>query len=198
MYKLDFEKGDGLIPAIIQDDNTMKVLMLGYMNEEAYARTRETGIVTFYSRSRNALWTKGETSGNFLHVKEIRVDCDNDTLLIQAHPEGPVCHKGPDTCFSDENKSGTVFLEKLQNLISDRKQNMPEDSYTTRLFEKGTGRIAQKVGEEAVELVIEAMGNNDDLFLNEGADLLYHLIVLLSQKGYEIGDVVNVLIDRHK
>jgi phosphoribosyl-ATP pyrophosphohydrolase/phosphoribosyl-AMP cyclohydrolase len=183
---------------IIQDDQTLKVLMLGYMNEEAWVKTNETELVTFFSRSRKTLWTKGETSGNFLTVKNIMIDCDNDTILILARPKGPVCHKGSDTCFNQVNKSNLFFLEYLQDLIDDRKLKMPEGSYTTKLFNKGVGRIAQKVGEEAVETVIEAMGDNDELFLNEGADLLYHIIVLLTQKGYGIQDVVEVLASRHK
>ena len=198
MYKIDFDKGDGLVPVIIQDDQTMKVLMLGYMNEEAWIKTNDTGLVTFYSRSRKALWTKGETSGNFLNLKNVLVDCDNDTILILASPKGPVCHKGPDTCFSQENSSNYYFLKYLQELIEGRKKEMPEGSYTTKLFEKGINRIAQKVGEEAVETVIEAMGENDELFLNEGADLLFHLMVLLSQKGYGIEDIIEVLASRHK
>ncbi len=198
MQKVDFEKGNGLVPVIIQDDQTLKVLMLGYMNEEAWVKTNETGLVTFFSRSRKTLWTKGETSGNFLTVKEYMIDCDNDTILILARPKGPVCHKGSDTCFNQVNKSNLYFLEYLQDLIDDRKLKMPAGSYTTKLFNKGVGRIAQKVGEEAVETVIEAMGDNDELFLNEGADLLYHIIVLLTQKGYGIQDVVEVLASRHK
>jgi phosphoribosyl-ATP pyrophosphohydrolase/phosphoribosyl-AMP cyclohydrolase len=168
------------------------------MNEEAWKKTNDSGLVTFFSRSRNKLWTKGETSGNFLEVKKCMIDCDNDTILILARPKGPVCHKGPDTCFNQTNKSNLYFLDYLQNLIDERKHSMPEGSYTTKLFEQGIGRIAQKVGEEAVETVIEAMGENDELFLNEGADLLYHLIVLLTQKGYGIQDIVEVLASRHK
>ncbi len=198
MQNIDFKKGNGLVPVIIQDYQTLKVLMLGYMNEEAWKKTNETGLVTFYSRSRNELWTKGETSGNFLEVSECMLDCDDDTILILAKPKGPVCHKGSDTCFNQVNKSNLFFLEYLQDLIDDRKLKMPEGSYTTKLFDKGVGRIAQKVGEEAVETVIEAMGDNDELFLNEGADLLYHLIVLLTQKGYGIQDIVEVLASRHK
>ena len=158
MKSIDFDKGNGLVPVIIQDDQTMKVLMLGYMNAEAWKKTNDSGLVTFYSRSRNTLWTKGETSGNFLPVKKVMIDCDNDTILILARPKGPACHKGPDTCFNQVNKSNLFFLEYLQGLIDNRKLTMPEGSYTTKLFEKGVGRIAQKVGEEAVETVIEAMG----------------------------------------
>jgi len=198
MKNIDFEKGNGLVPVIIQDDQTMKVLMLGYMNAEAWKKTNDSGLVTFYSRSRNTLWTKGETSGNFLSVKKLMIDCDNDTILILARPKGPVCHRGPDTCFNQVNKSNLFFLEYLQELIDSRKLTMPEGSYTTKLFEKGVGRIAQKVGEEAVETVIEALGDDDDLFLNEGADLIYHLIVLLTQKGYRIEDVAEILASRHK
>jgi len=198
MKNIDFDKGNGLVPVIIQDDQTLKVLMLGYMNEEAWKKTNDSGLVTFYSRSRNSLWTKGETSGNFLSVKKVMIDCDNDTILILASPKGPVCHKGSDTCFDQLNKSNVHFLEYLQDLIDERKLTMPEGSYTTKLFKKGIGRIAQKVGEEAVETVIEAMGDDDNLFLNEGADLIYHLIVLLTQKGYGIQDVVEVLASRHK
>ncbi len=172
--------------------------MLGYMNQESFERTNETGLVTFFSRSRKTLWTKGETSGNFLQVKEILVDCDQDTLLVMAQPKGPVCHLGTDTCFNETNESGLGFLEYLQDLINERKVGMPEGSYTTSLFEKGIGRIAQKVGEEAVETVIEAMGNDNEAFLNEGADLLYHMLVLFAEKGSSIGEVVKVLKGRHK
>jgi phosphoribosyl-ATP pyrophosphohydrolase/phosphoribosyl-AMP cyclohydrolase len=198
MEKLDFSKGNGLIPVIVQDSQTLKVLMLGYMNEEAYVKTSDSGLVTFFSRSRQTLWTKGETSGNFLHVEQILVDCDKDTLLVKAKPDGPVCHAGPDTCFKENNDSGIIFLDYLQDLIIDRKRSMPEGSYTTRLFESGTGRIAQKVGEEAVELVIEGMGSNEDGILNEAADLVFHTMVLLAEKNLEFGDVVKVLKDRHK
>ena len=197
MKNLNFSKGDGLIPAIVQDYQTKKVLMLGYMNQESFEKTNETGLVTFYSRSRQTLWTKGETSGNYLQVKEILLDCDQDTLLVMAQPKGPVCHKGTDTCFNETNESSVVFLEYLQDLINERKARMPEGSYTTSLFEKGIGRIAQKVGEEAVETVIEAMGNDDEAFLNEGADLLYHMLVLFTEKGTSIGEIVKVLEDRH-
>jgi len=195
--KLDFKKSGGLIPAIIQDAKTNKVLMLGYMNGEALEKTRSSGKATFYSRSREQLWTKGETSGNYLHVKEILEDCDHDTLLIKALPEGPTCHTGKDTCFDEENKPSLDFLIKLQDLISDRKKTMPEGSYTTKLFKKGINKIAQKVGEEAVELVIEAKDNDDDLFLNEGADLIYHLLVLLTQKGFRLEDITKILEERH-
>lgn len=198
MQEINFEKGNGLVPAVIQDFKTKKVLMLGYMNRESYEKTKETGLVSFFSRSRNTIWTKGETSGNYLHVVDILVDCDQDTLLVLANPDGPVCHTGKDTCFDQENKGGVDFLDQLQAVINDRKSKMPEGSYTTKLFEKGTGRIAQKVGEEAVETVIEAMGNDGESFINEAADLVYHLIVLLAQKGYDIQDVARVLSERHK
>jgi len=196
--KLDFSKGNGLIPAIIQDDLTRKVLMLGYMNEESLRITRESGLVTFFSRTRDVLWTKGETSGNSLRVKKIIADCDRDTLLIMARPDGPVCHDGPDTCFNEINQADLVFLDYLQELIKERKRTMPEGSYTTKLFKKGTAKIAQKVGEEAVELVIEAMKSDDEAFLNESADLMYHLIVLLVDRGWTLEDVAKVLADRHK
>lgn len=195
---MDFEKMNGLVPAIIQDSTTSKVLMLGYMNEEALEKTRKEGQVTFYSRTKQRLWTKGEESGNFLDVKEIIEDCDNDTLLIKAAPRGPVCHTGSDTCFDEENSSGIAFLRQLQDLIATRKKEMPEDSYTTKLFSKGINKIAQKVGEEAVELVIESKDDNDELFLNESADLIYHLLVLLTEKGFDIADVVKILESRHK
>jgi len=196
--KMDFEKLNGLIPAIIQDARTNRVLMLGFMNEEALAKTRKESLVTFYSRTKNRLWTKGEESGNFLHVTEILEDCDKDTLLIKVRPEGPVCHTGNDTCFEEQNKDGLEFIGKLQGLIDQRKQEMPEGSYTTSLFEKGMNKIAQKVGEEAVELVIESMDDRDDLFLNEAADLMYHLLVLLSARDYGIHDVVEILEQRHR
>lgn len=195
---LDFKKCDGLIPAIIQDSKTNKVLMLGYMNEEALSKTIKEGKVTFFSRTKKRLWTKGEESGNFLNVIEIKPDCDNDTLLIKAEPVGPICHTGDDTCFKENNFGSVEFLTYLQNLIDQRKKDMPEGSYTTKLFTKGINKIAQKVGEEAVELIIEAKDNNEDLFKNEAADLLYHLLVLLTAKGYRIEDVVKVLEGRHK
>ncbi|MEN8203034.1 MAG: bifunctional phosphoribosyl-AMP cyclohydrolase/phosphoribosyl-ATP diphosphatase HisIE [Bacteroidota bacterium] len=195
---MDFEKLNGLIPAIIQDDQTNRVLMLGFMNQEALEKTRNEGLVTFFSRTKNRLWTKGEESGNFLHVVHILEDCDRDTLLIKARPEGPVCHTGSDTCFDEENKTGMDFIGTLQVLIDQRKKEMPEGSYTTSLFEKGINKVAQKVGEEAVELVIEAMDNKDDLFLNEAADLIYHLLVLLSARGYGINDVAGILEQRHR
>jgi phosphoribosyl-ATP pyrophosphohydrolase/phosphoribosyl-AMP cyclohydrolase len=197
--QLDFSKMNGLIPAIIQDNTTSVVLMLGFMNEEALAKTEETGQVTFFSRSKNRLWTKGEESGNFLNVVYIASDCDNDTLLIKVNPVGPVCHTGADTCWGEENEESDIqFLEYLQDFIDQRKQEMPEGSYTTSLFQKGTRKIAQKVGEEAVETIIGAMADDDENFLYEGADLLYHLIVLLSHKGYRIEDLARELRKRHK
>jgi phosphoribosyl-ATP pyrophosphohydrolase/phosphoribosyl-AMP cyclohydrolase len=197
--QLDFSKlGNGLLPAIIQDARTNVVLMLGFMNEEAFEKTQKEGRVTFYSRTRNRLWTKGEESGNFLEVVSILPDCDNDTILIKANPAGPVCHTGNDTCFAEINKGNIDFLVHLQNVIDQRLQEMPEGSYTTSLFKKGINKIAQKVGEEAVETVIEAKDHNDDLFLNEVADLTYHLLVLLTAKNYRIEDVVKVLQERHK
>jgi phosphoribosyl-AMP cyclohydrolase / phosphoribosyl-ATP pyrophosphohydrolase len=197
MSKIDFDKMGGLVPAIIQDAVTLKVLMLGFMNGEAYKKTKKEGRVTFYSRTKNRLWTKGEESGNFLNVKEILEDCDNDTLLIKADPVGPVCHTGADTCFFEVNESGLSFLRQLQNLIAERKRDLPADSYTTKLFNAGINKIAQKVGEEAVELVIESKDSNDELFLNEAADLTYHLLVLLTQKGFDLADVVKILEQRH-
>lgn len=197
--ELDFAKMNGLIPAVIQDAGTGKVLMVGFMNEEAYKNTKNTGLVTFFSRTKDRLWTKGEESGNHLKVKEIIPDCDRDTLLIKAEPEGPVCHTGSDTCFDEVNRKQDIgFLNELQELIHTRKKEMPEGSYTTSLFTKGINKIAQKVGEEAVELVIESKDNNDELFLNEAADLMYHLLVLLSAKEYGLGDVVKVLEERHR
>src|SRR6056297_2406476 len=195
---MDFDKMEGLVPAIIQDANSAKVLMLGFMNREAYEKTRSEGRVTFYSRTRKRLWTKGEESGNFLDVKEIIGDCDDDTLLIKVQPHGPVCHTGADTCFSEKNDPDISFLRQLQDLIAERKKKMPANSYTTKLFEAGINKIAQKVGEEAVELVIESKDDDDTLFLNESADLVYHLLVLLTQKGFDLADVVKVLEERHK
>lgn len=195
---LDFDKGAGLIPAVIQDHTTGKVLMLGYMNAEALAQTRETGKVTFFSRSKKRLWTKGETSGNFLHVRSIREDCDGDTLLIQVDPVGPVCHTGSDTCFNEVNANSMAFLNHLRDTIEDRKNNPSDASYTASLFKKGINKVAQKVGEEAVEVVIEAKDDNEELFLNESADLLFHFMVLLAHKGYSLDDVVRVLEGRHK
>lgn len=197
--QLDYSKLNGLIPAIIQDNTTNVVLMLGFMNEEALAKTEETGQVTFFSRSKNRLWTKGEESGNFLNVVSIVSDCDNDTLLIKVNPVGPVCHTGDDTCWGETNEESDIqFLEYLQDFIDQRKEEMPEGSYTTSLFQKGTRKITQKVGEEAVETIIGAMANDDENFLYEGADLLYHLIVLLTHKGYRIEDLARELKKRHK
>jgi phosphoribosyl-ATP pyrophosphohydrolase/phosphoribosyl-AMP cyclohydrolase len=197
--QLDFSKLNGLIPAIIQDNTTSVVLMLGFMNEEAVQKTEESGQVTFFSRSKNRLWTKGEESGNFLNVVSIAADCDNDTLLIKVNPVGPVCHTGDDTCWGETNEESDIqFLEYLQDFIDQRKEEMPEGSYTTSLFTKGTRKIAQKVGEEAVETIIGAMANDDENFLYEGADLLYHLIVLLSHKGYRLEDLARELKKRHK
>lgn len=197
--ELDFSKLSGLIPAIIQDNTTNVVLMLGFMNEEALAKTEETGQVTFFSRSKKRLWTKGEESGNFLNVVSIAPDCDNDTLLIKVNPVGPVCHTGDDTCWGETNEESDLqFLEYLQDFIDQRKVEMPEGSYTTSLFQKGTRKITQKVGEEAVETIIGAMANDDENFLYEGADLLYHLIVLLTHKGYRIEDLARELKKRHK
>ena len=194
---IDFSKLNGLVPAVIQDAQTNKVLMLGFMNEEAYAKTVELGKVTFFSRTKNRLWTKGEESGNFLHVVEILSDCDNDTLLIKVNPAGPTCHTGSDTCWDEVNKNEIGFLSYLQDFIEKRKKEMPEGSYTTSLFEKGTRKITQKVGEEAVETIIGAMANDDENMIYEAGDLLYHLIVMLTHKGYRIEDVVAELKKRH-
>lgn len=195
--ELDFEKMNGLIPAIIQDNYTQKVLMLGFMNKEAYEKTMETGKVTFFSRTKNRLWTKGEESGNFLHVVSVKADCDNDTLLIMVHPEGPVCHKGTDTCWGDKNEQDIMSLKELQDFIDRRRQEMPEKSYTTSLFNSGVNKMAQKVGEEAVETILEACNGTDERLIYEGADLLYHLIVLLTYKGYRIEDLARELKERH-
>lgn len=195
--KLNFKKGNGLIPAIVQDANTGKVLMLGYMSEASLRKTMDSGLVTFYSRSRQKLWTKGETSGNFLHVKEILPDCDGDTLLIKATPDGPVCHTGKDTCFFEENKPSIDFLNQLEDIIDSRQKEMPEGSYTTRLFKKGIKKIAQKVGEEATEVVIDAVTDNKERLLEETADLMYHLLVLLKAHDLSLNDVVRVLEKRH-
>ena len=195
--QIDYTKyTDGLVPAIVQDFTTQKVLMLGFMNEEAVKRTEEIGKVTFYSRSKKRLWTKGEESGNFLLLKQMAVDCDKDTLLIKADPLGPVCHTGADTCWSEVNHKDD-FLTYLEDIIELRKQAPPEDSYVSKMFHKGLNKIAQKVGEEAVELVIEAKDNNDDLFKNEAADLLFHYLMLLSAKGFKLQDVIDVLQVRH-
>lgn len=195
-----FEKaGDGLLPAIVQDHISRKVLMLGYMNAEAFKRTLETGKVTFFSRKRQELWTKGETSGNYLELRSWAWDCDQDTLLIKAEPIGPTCHTGSDTCWNETNSRGLFFLEELQDIIEQRKEEgNPEESYVSRLFAKGINKIAQKVGEEAVETVIEAKDDNPELLLGEAADLLFHLAILLSAKGYRLEDVVGVLEKRHR
>jgi len=196
--KPDFTKSsDGLIPVIIQDNITNVVLMLGYMNIEAYEKTQQEKRVTFFSRSKNRLWTKGEESGNFLNVNTLLIDCDNDTILIKATPAGPTCHTGADTCFKETNAS-TNFLTELETIIRDRKNNPTDKSYTSSLFAKGINKIAQKVGEEAVEIVIEAKDNNDDLFLNEAADLMYHYLILLSAKNFNLNNVVEVLKNRQK
>lgn len=194
---IDFAKySDSLVPAIVQDNKTNKVLMLGFMNEEALAKTKETGKVTFYSRTKKRLWTKGEESGNFLFLKDLLVDCDNDTILIKANPVGPVCHTGADTCWNETNDSNN-FLQHLENVIEQRKQASPDKSYVSSLFEKGINKIAQKVGEEAVEVVIEAKDNDDELFLNESADLLFHYLILLNAKGYKLQNVIEILQKRH-
>ena len=196
--KIDFEKCGGLVPAIIQDATTKNVLMLGYMNPEAYEKTLQTGLVTFFSRSRQCLWTKGETSGNYLHVKDIQVDCDNDTLLVKATPDGPTCHTGTDTCWGEENiQSPLLFLSELQDFIEKRHQEMPEGSYTTKLFKDGVNKMAQKVGEEALETVIEATNGTNEKLIYEASDMMYHLIVLLTSKGLRIEDIAQELHKRH-
>ena len=197
---IDFSKNtDGLIPTIIQDSVTKTVLMLGYMNAEAYQKTTETKKVTFYSRSKQRLWTKGEESGNFLNLISIKNDCDNDTLLIQVQPEGPTCHKGTDTCWEEKNKADYGFISRLENTIQLRKENADsEKSYVASLFKLGINKIAQKVGEEAIEVVIEAKDDNNDLFLSESADLLFHYLILLQAKGFKLDDVVAVLKSRQK
>lgn len=205
--KIDFEKCGGLVPAIIQDANTKNVLMLGYMNQEAFDKTLATKKVTFWSRSRNCLWTKGETSGNFLNLVDMKIDCDNDTLLVRAIPDGPTCHKGTDTCWGEENtvQQGSalpsdnplLFLTELQDFINRRHEEMPEGSYTTSLFKDGINRIAQKVGEEALEAVIEATNGTKEKLVYEASDMIYHLIVLLTSKGLRIEDVANELAKRH-
>jgi len=198
--KIDFNKNsDGLVPAIIQDARTKNVLMLGYMNQEAYDKTNETGLVTFYSRSKSRLWTKGEESGNVLNLVDIKIDCDNDTLLVNVNPEGPTCHKGSDTCWNASNSESYGFLTTLEDVISSRVENADQQkSYVASLFAKGINKVAQKVGEEAVEVVIEAKDNNDDLFLEESADLLFHYLMLLQAKGFKLQNVINVLEGRHK
>lgn len=193
---IDFSKNDGLVPVIVQNTNTLQVLMLGYMNEEALKKTTEEGKVTFYSRSKKRLWTKGEVSNNFLIVDNILEDCDNDTILIKATPQGPTCHTGTTSCFGEETPKG--FLYQLENVIEERVKSGSEGSYTSKLFNSGINKVAQKVGEEAVELVIEAMDNNIDLFKNEAADLLYHLVILLRAKDLKIQDIEEILVGRHK
>ena len=194
--QIDFSKYNGLIPCVVQDVKTLRVLMVGFMNEDAYHKTVQENRVTFFSRTKQRLWTKGETSGNFLQVSDIKVDCDNDTLLIKATPSGPVCHTGADTCFSEENDRWDLF--SLEGVITDRKTNPQSGSYTTTLFESGINKVAQKVGEEAVELIIESKDSNRALFLNEAADLMYHYLVLLSAKDCSMNDVLEVLKKRHK
>lgn len=194
---IDFEKMNGLVPAIIQDAKTLKVLMLGFMNEDAYKKTVETGTVTFWSRTKQRLWTKGETSGNFLNVVSIKNDCDNDTLLIKVNPVGPVCHTGADTCWNETNENPIMFLTELQRFIEKRHEEMPEGSYTTSLFKEGLSRMTQKVGEEAVELVIESIKGDNERLIYEASDMLYHLIVLLTSKGLSIEDIAKELINRH-
>jgi phosphoribosyl-ATP pyrophosphohydrolase/phosphoribosyl-AMP cyclohydrolase len=197
--EIDFEKMNGLVPAIIQDAVTKNVLMLGFMNKEAYDKTVETKKVTFYSRTRKCLWTKGETSGNFLNLVNIKNDCDNDTLLIEVNPVGPVCHKGTDTCWGESNEANPLlFLTELQDFIEKRHKEMPEGSYTTSLFADGLNRMAQKVGEESLEAVIEAVNGTDERLIYESADMFYHLIVLLTSKGLRIEDIAKELQVRHK
>ena len=195
---IDFEKMNGLVPAIIQDNTTRNVLMLGYMNREAYEKTLATGKVTFWSRSRNCLWTKGETSGNFLNLVNIKVDCDNDTLLVRVNPSGPACHLGTDTCWGETNDANPLlFLTELQDFINKRHEEMPEGSYTTSLFKDGLNRMAQKVGEEALEAVIEATNGTNERLIYEASDMFYHLIVLLTSKGLRIEDIAKELKERH-
>jgi len=195
--KIDFKKySDGLVPAIIQDFKTQKVLMLGFMNDEAVRKTEQSGLVTFYSRAKKRLWTKGEESGHHLQLRQMLIDCDNDTLLIKAEPKGPVCHTGADTCWSEKNHRED-FLFYLEEIINLRKNVSPDNSYVAKLFSKGVNKIAQKVGEEAVELVIEAKDENKELFLNEAADLLFHFLILLNAKGHNLQAVINVLQERH-
>lgn len=196
--ELKLDSHTGLIPAIIQDAKTSKVLMLGYMNQAAFDKTKELGLVTFFSRSKQRLWTKGEESGNHLELVSIHNDCDNDTLLIKANPKGPTCHTGSDTCWSEMNQANLSFISHLEQVIKDRKENPTDESYTASLFKKGMNKIAQKVGEEAVELVIEAKDENDDLFKGEAADLFYHYLILLQAKGMTLQDIIAVLSSRHK
>lgn len=194
--KIDFKKGDGLVPVIVQDNNTLQVLMLGYMNEEAYQKTLESRLVTFYSRSKERLWTKGESSGNTLELVDLMIDCDQDTLLIKAKPNGPTCHTGTTSCFNEETAKG--FIYQLEQTINDRIDSNDPDSYTNKLFRRGINKVAQKVGEEAVEVVIEAKDNDDELFKNEAADLMYHYLILLKAKGLTLTDIEMVLAERSK
>jgi len=196
MMNIDFAKGNGLVPVVIQDNNTLQVLMVGYMNDEAFEKTLAEKKVTFFSRSKNRLWTKGETSGNYLYVEEILSDCDNDSILIKVNPAGPVCHTGSTACFGDETSKG--FIYELEHVIDQRIENNIDESYTNDLYKKGINKVAQKVGEEAVELIIEAKDNYIDLFRNEAADLLYHLLILLKTKGVNLQSIEEVLKERHK
>ena len=196
--ELDFDKLNGILPVVIQDWDTSKVLMLGFMNQKAYDKTVSDGYVTFYSRSREELWTKGETSGNYLKVKEIKPDCDNDSLLIKVEPFGDTCHLGKYSCFDEEKADGYEFLSHLEQLLYERLEQMPEGSYTSSLYKKGIDKIAQKVGEEAVELVIEAKGKDRERLVNEAADLVYHMMVLLVYKGYTLDEVIQTLKERHR
>ena len=196
MTNINFDKGNGLVPVVIQDNSSLQVLMVGFMNEEALRKTEKEKIVTFFSRSKNRLWTKGETSGNFLHLVSIDVDCDNDTLLIKVNPDGPTCHTGSTSCFGEETSKG--FIYKLEQVIGERIDNNAEGSYTNKIFRQGINKAAQKVGEEAVELIIEAKDDNPDLFINEAADLLYHLLILFKSKGVKFRDVEECLVKRHK
>lgn len=193
---IDFSKGNGLVPVVIQDNNTLQVLMVGYMNQEAYLKTRNENRVTFFSRSKNRLWTKGETSGNYLNVKEILTDCDNDSILIKVNPAGPVCHNGNTACFDENTSKG--FIYELEQVINQRIENDANESYTNKLYKKGINKVAQKVGEEAVELIIEAKDENIELFKNEAADLLYHLLILFKTKGINFTSIEDVLKERHK
>ncbi len=197
MNQIDFKKGNGLVPAVIQDNSTLQVLMVGFMNEESFQKTLSERKVTFFSRSKNRLWTKGETSGNYLYVKEITTDCDSDALLIRVDPAGPVCHTGSTSCFG-ENESSRGFLYKLEKIVNDRIDNDVKDSYTNKIFRQGINRAAQKVGEEAVELIIEAKDDNSELFRNEAADLIYHLLILLKAKGSSLAEIEDILKSRHK
>jgi len=196
MNQINFIKGNGLVPAVIQDFTTLQVLMVGFMNEESFEKTRKEGKVTFFSRSKNRLWTKGETSGNYLFIKEISIDCDNDSILIKVDPAGPVCHTGNTSCFGEESVKG--FIYRLEQIINQRIDDNVEDSYTNKIFRQGINKSAQKVGEEAVELIIEAKGDNPELFKNEAADLLYHFLILLKSKGINLTDIEDVLKSRHK